>query len=93
MKTWLARRAEMLRTAGVTAHLGRAPNLGRGAGATWISFTSPVGAARLVREGDGSSHWSAHRYLDGAATVDDHGDTTSSAQLDALVQALTAAPR
>ena len=90
MKTWLARSAETLRNAGVTAYLGRGPNLGRGDGATWISFSSRVGAARLVRDGDGSSHRSAHRYLDGAALVDEQDTTTSSDQLDALVQALTA---
>jgi hypothetical protein len=61
-------------------------------GPTWISLTSPWAYGRLVRRGDGSSHGSAFRASDGEVLIDEDNDTTTAAQLDRLLAAVSAPP-
>jgi hypothetical protein len=91
LQDWLSRAAPALAAAGVAANLGRGPNLGS-VGATWISFSSPWGAGRLVRSADGGSWSTAMRNVDGTATIDRDDTTTTSDQLDAIVHAVSKPP-
>lgn len=91
LQDWLRRAGPALDRASVAANLGRGPNLGT-TGATWISFTSPWGAGRLVRSSDGRSRSTAMRNVDGTATIDRRDTTTTPEQLDAIVRALGKPP-
>jgi hypothetical protein len=91
LEDWLSQAAPALAVVGVAANLGRGPNLGT-VGATWISFSSPWGAGRLVRSADGRSWSTAMRNVDGTATIDRDDTTTTSDQLDAIVHAVSKPP-
>jgi len=86
---WLRDASPSLLERRISAVLGRGPRLTED-GATWISFSSGVGHGRLVRDTDGSSSTTARRNDDGVRLLDTHAPTTTSAQLDDLVQVLTA---
>lgn len=75
----------------LSAVFGRGPRLD-GDGATWVSLSGDFGHGRLVRAADGSSTTTARRNHDGVRLLDEHHDTTTTAQLDGLVRALRGGP-
>ena len=89
LRQWLRDESPALLDRRITAVLGCGPRL-TDDGATWISFSSGVGHGRLVRDNDGSSRVTARRNEDGERLLDESAPTTTSDQLDGLVQALTA---
>jgi hypothetical protein len=92
LRHWAAGATKTLNAAGVTATPGAAPHLAH-RGSTWVSIASSRGCGRLIRDDDGSSRSSAHRYSDGASLVDTRAPTTTRDQLDALVRCLASNPR
>lgn len=87
LRDWLVAAAPRLADAGIDAIHGAGPRL-TADGASWISFSSRWGSGRLVREADGSSHMTGHRYALGATPIDSRSATTTTEQLESLASAL-----
>jgi len=89
MREWVQQAASRLSDANVAAVFAQGPRLGAARGSSWISLTSPSGAARFVRDPDGSGHCQAMRHRDGVAVVDERHSAVDEGHLDALVVLLT----
>ncbi|HVM66010.1 MAG TPA: hypothetical protein VMU14_14180 [Acidimicrobiales bacterium] len=90
LKRWLERHNAQLLESKVTTVLGRGPTLGRGRGATWISFQSRHALGRVARSPAGHCHLSVRATADGSHRMDSHEEVASAVQLDAAMALLVA---
>ena len=88
-KHLLGEAAAILSGCGIAGVFGWTTGTRRNPGPTWISLTSPRAYGRLIRNSDGSSQSSAYRTSDGRALLVEQHETTTAAQLDDLVGALS----
>lgn len=88
-KHLLGEAAASLSARGIAGVFGWTSGTRRNPGPTWISLTSPRAYGRLIRHGDGSSASSAYRTSDGRPLIVEQHETTTAAQLDDLVGALS----
>lgn len=89
VEQWLLGATDALSALGIRGVLGRGPDLGVGGPSSWISFASALGSGRVVRGHDGACQLNAHRHVDGHVLVDRSSPTTTEAELDAVVSAIT----
>ena len=89
VEQWLLGAADVLASLGVRGVLGLSPDLPAGGSSSWISFASALGCGRVVRRDDGSCFSDAHRHADGSVLVDRSSPVTTTAELAAVVHALT----
>lgn len=90
-RIWVEEHGDDLHARGITGQYagGWEPRLSRRSG--WISLSSRRAYGRVVRHGDGSSEWTAHRSDDGAELMSERRPTCESGLTDALVDLLAAA--
>jgi len=90
LKRWLERHNAQLLESKVTAVLSGGPTLGRGRGATWISFQSRHALGRVVLSPTGHCHLTVSATADGSHRMDSHEELASAVQLDEAMAVLVA---
>jgi hypothetical protein len=93
LRRWLQGARTELGAAGISATFGEAPRSGGAPGATWVSMSTAGAHGRLIRAADGSTKLTVHRLPDSTPLLDERHPHTTLAQLEALVDAMRAAPR
>lgn len=88
---WLRGAEPELNELGITATHAAGAKMASGA-ASWISFSSRHGSARVVRAEDGSCRSTAHRYADGASVLDTTSPSTTIDDLRAVASAIGEVP-
>ena len=89
VQDWVRRSSAARLVHAVHAVHARGPRLTED-GSSWISFSSPTGTGRLVRAADGSSRGYVRRHRDGVRVLDHRAETTTEADLERMVAALSA---
>lgn len=90
LETWVASSRDRLAARGVSVLFGFGPSISRrDAGASWASFTSPLGSGRLIRAPDGSSRLDVYAFADGRCLAEERRAETVVEQLERIAGLLT----
>lgn len=88
MEQWVSANREPLAARNISVVFAFGPSIGRDAGPSWASFTSPRGTGRLVRAPDGSSRVDVYAFADGACLLGERRDDTEVGQLSGIADLL-----
>ena len=90
VEQWVTTNKASLAVCGVRVMFGFTMDDDHG-GPSWVSFLSPRGSGRFIRESDGSARIDAYAFADGSLLRRERAAQSSSLQLDSLAELLAGA--